>query len=357
MYIKEKCRWGIMLNILEKSWMEISPIWEEIYKNNENASAFQTYAFLDFTGRGKAYRKDLFRLVGVKERNFVLYDDDKPLAIAPMLVKRKKDRNFVYLKGHFTAANDLDFIHQGWSYEEFRFMMDGIRNHISNAYFFIDRIYEKSVTCTHLKKYMAKAHPNICVYISVPQSYEDWYLTLSKSVRANTIKYKNRMQKDVVQWTAHYITGKPVDKQTSKKMMRILSQRLLVKNHFHLGIFSSLAARFIQAALERDQLTKWLKIAPENIHVLLYMNNELAAFISGLVCRGGQISLSQIAMDARFARYQPGGLLFSCLIKYLTEQKNNGGIAVNRLELGGGNAPYKYQFGGQTQYYYTFTDE
>jgi len=125
-----------MREVVAKKWNELPAIWHDLYDRNQTATTFQSYEFLTYTGRGKAYRKGLFRLLGLREWNLVLYRDGEAVAIAPLLLKNKRGRVTVYLRGHFTVANQLDFIYADWSYDDFKFLMDYIREQLGEVSFF-----------------------------------------------------------------------------------------------------------------------------------------------------------------------------------------------------------------------------
>ena len=107
----------------------------------------------------------------------VLLRDNDTIAIAPLLIKKKNHQNTVYLRGHFTKAGELDFIYKNWSYEDFKFLMDGIKSLIGNTSFLLDRVDEKSVTCDFLKEYFpsGKIEKKACVFLPLPNSYEEWF--------------------------------------------------------------------------------------------------------------------------------------------------------------------------------------
>lgn len=144
-----------MRKIIEYKWDGLLPIWNDLYERNSSATPFQSYDFLTFTGKVKPYRKDLFRLVGVKEWNLVLIDDDTPIAIAPLLIKKVEKRYTVYLRGHYTVANELDFIYATWSFNDFKFLMDYIYSTLVNPRLVFDRVSERTSTCAYLKDYLS----------------------------------------------------------------------------------------------------------------------------------------------------------------------------------------------------------
>ena len=98
-----------------------------------------------------ASRPQTLRACGLDE-----FRDGEAVAIAPLLLKNKRGRVTVYLRGHFTVANQLDFIYADWSYDDFKFLMGYIAEQLGEVSFFLDRVSERTVTCQYLKQYFAE---------------------------------------------------------------------------------------------------------------------------------------------------------------------------------------------------------
>ena len=296
-----------MKQVVEKKWDELLPVWNELYHKNNTATPFQSYEFLTLTKKGKPYRKDLFRLVGLKEWNLVLYKDGCAIAIAPLLVKKERNRHVVYLRGHFTAANQLDFIYGDWSHEDFRFLMDYIVDTLGDASFFLDRVSEKTVTCGYLKEYFAekKIEEQECFAISTDQSHDDWLKSLSKSVRRNLKTHYNRLQRDNLEWSIRVFTGQKLDGRLSKQMMGVYADRFIVKNSLNFGPLKKPVVKMLQMFLLRDKITRWLSSSEDNFHIVLYISGDVAAFSSGIICSDKRIIMARLAILTKYARYGP----------------------------------------------------
>jgi len=350
-----------MSKIVKKKWNELLPVWQEINTQNKDATPYQSYELLTFTKKGKPYFKDPFRLVGLKELNLVLYNENEAIAIAPMLVKKKSNKYMVYLRGHFTKTDLLDFIHKGWSYDDFKFLIDGIKELLGNTSFLFGRISENSVTCGYLKEYFAtgKIEEYDCYAIPVPQCYDDWFLNLHKSTRKNITRHMNRLDDDKISWKPVFYCCRPIEKNTCKAMMNLYARRYLEKNRLKFGPLSSVVTKLMAIGLSRDQITQWLNSAQNNFHVILYMNNEIAALICGLISKNQCIIFTRLAINLKYSKYGPGGLLLSCLMQNVIEQNKNGTLDIKLLDLGegGGNGmEYKRMHGGERYNIYTFTD-
>lgn len=350
-----------MKKIVKKEWCELLPLWNDLYDNNINTTPFQSYEFLTFTGKGKPFRKDLFRLFGLKELNLVLYVNNEVVAIAPLLIKSNRKKTKVYFRGHFTTANQLDFIYKNWRYEDFEFLMNGIRSMLSNASFVLDRVSEKTVTCIYLKEYMSskqiKEHE--CFSIPIPESYDEWHKSLRKSVRRNLTTHNNRIIKDQINCSTDFFCGQTIDNKTCKKMMGVYADRFIVKNSFYFGPFTKVIKGLLTIFLLRDKVTQWLSRVDKNFHVIVYMDKEIAALGSGVICKDKRIILSRLAIFTKYSKYGPGGILISSAIKYLIEQNKCGDFDIDELDLsqeGDGGNSYKIKYGGLVHHNYTFID-
>jgi hypothetical protein len=361
--INHRARPGVnpMRETVEKQWRELENIWQELYSGNTQVSPFQSYEYLDFTGKGKPYFKDPFRLAGVREFNLVLYRDEKAIAIAPMLVKRKKDRTQIFFRGHFTRAGRLDFVYrEGFGYEDFKCMMDGIISRIQNPSFFLDRVFEGSPTSAYMQKYFPdlKTETKTSYAIPIPQNHEEWRKNLRKSARNNINNYIHRMERDQTETEMKFYCEQPMDEAVSNEMLGVYAHRYLVKNNCCLGLMRRPVIRLLVHCLKKDRLTQWLSMAPNNYHAILYINHEIAAFTCGLISNGRQIALVRLAINTKFARYGPGCLLLSDVVKHATEKNQNDSWNIQEINLGiGGDngMEYKQSYGGQPCCSYTFT--
>ena len=349
-----------MRNLVEKTWPELAPLWPEFFDDNACATPYQSYEFLTLTGKGKPQRKDPFRLIGVKELNLVLYKDDEAIAIAPLLLKKKRGKHIVYFRGHFTTASNLDFLYKpGWTCDDFRFLMDGIRERLGNVSFLFDRICEKTMTFRYMKDYFTECRieQHECVSIPIPSDYDDWLRGLRKSCRRNIVRHINRLERENLNWRVEFYQGDAIDANTYKKMMAVYANRFLVKNNFRFGALTKLVTKILLGILMRDKVTRFLNDCEASFHGVLFLNDRVAAFTSGLICRDRRIAFCRLAMNTKLAQYGPGVVLLSSTMKHIIEQNKKGLLHVEQMDLSegtGGGMSYKYAFGGVGYYRYDF---
>lgn len=300
--------------------------------------------------------------MGVKELNLALYKNNQVIAKAPLLIKKKYKKQLVYLRGHFTAACTLDFIYkQDLCYDDFKFLLDSIRSLLGNVSFLFDRVAERTLTYEYLKKYFAlgRVEKEECVSIPLPQSYDDWLKSLHRSTRSNVTLYRNRLERHHVNWFVDFCCRDVIDNDTAEKMMEVYVDRFLVKNNFHFGPLRKLVVKILLAILLRDKVTNFLNHSKNSFHAVLYMNNEIAAFTSGVICKDKRILFCRLSIATKYAKYGPGGVILSSMIQYVIEQNQNGNLDIDQLDLSAGvhgGMAYKLAFGGKEYYRYHFMD-
>ena len=345
-----------MRKIATKKWSELKTDWQRLQDVNAAASPFQSYEFLSRTGKGNLFYTEPFRLVGLKELNLVLYEDGEPIAVAALLHKKTKGRHLCYLRGHFTAASYLDIMHKpGSSYADFQALMDEAKKQLGSVAFQFDRIRDDTVTSRYMSAYFASGETNRheCARISLEQSYDSWLQSLHKSTRQSLNNRRNRLLTDRADWSADIRRGCDVDKSTYKKAMRVCAERYMTKKAFRFGPLSGLAKKALAALLLRENVSQWVAQSADSLVALLRINGEIAAFASMVVCRDKRVTGIRFAISARYARYSPGGLLLSELVRYLIEARQKGELNADQLDMGqgvSGGASYKYAYGGETCY-------
>ena len=351
-----------MRKIAAKKWSELKTDWQRLQDVNPTASPFQSYEFLSCTGKGKISYREPFRLVGLKELNLVLYEDGEPVAAAALLYSKTRGRLICYLRGHFTAANYLDFAYTpGFSYADFQALMDEAKKRLGSVSFQFDRIRDDTMTCRYMSAYFASGHTDRqeCACISLDQSYEGWLQSLRKSTHQSLNNRRNRLLTDRADWSVDIRRGCDVDKSTYKKAMRVCAERYITKKAFRFGPLSGLAKKVLTSLLLREKLTQWATQSADSLMALLRINGDIAAFASMVVCRDKRVSGIRFAISARFARYSPGGLLLSDLVRYLIDARQKGELDADQLDMGqgvDGGSSYKFAYGGEARYLYFFSD-
>jgi hypothetical protein len=140
-------------------------------------------------------------------------------------------------------------------------------------------------------------------------------------------------------------------------MLSVYADRFLVKNRFRFGPLHSAVKVLLLTILINDRISQWLRQAENNFHAILYINGRVAAFASGLVHKNGRLVVDRLNMLTPYARYSPGGLLISTMIRHITELNASRRVPINQMDLsqeGRKENSYKISYGGQLYYNYTF---
>lgn len=104
-------------------------------------------------------------------------------------------------------------------------------------------------------------------------------------------------------------------------------------------------------------MTRWMNKGDGNFHAVLYIEGDVAAFVSGLCCRDKRIILSRLAINTQYGKYSPGGILLSSVIKHIIDENTNGTMDIRELDLsqgGDGGMCYKKAYGGEPHFNYVF---
>lgn len=199
-------------------------------------------------------------------------------------------------------------------------------------------------------------------YVRIPLE-GDWEMhlkRLSKSVRQNIRTAYNRMNRDGIQWRlCVYDENTPMDDIVWKRIMDAYFGRLLAK--YKRGVFSPetkggiiiqtvkfLHFRFIKKFniyhLKHDTFS--LRKLPNAFHAVLYADDRIMAFFSGLYTHDKtRLCIPRLAFNEAFRFYSPGYILLSeVLQKFYSEGR------LQVLDLCRGDEQYKFDLGGETYF-------
>lgn len=332
-------------------WEALQDIADDIYEKNAYLSPYQSYHFLSIAGIGKV-DKNPFACIGYKPCNFVLFRDKKAMAIAPLYYKRvKSGTTKLLLRGHFTSAGHLDFIYrEDFTKEDYDFLIKEIGKHFENCTLEMDRVSERSLTYKYAAASGAvRMVPSKMVSIPLPDTYDQWYHSLSKSVRQNIRTSYNRMNTDGKTFSFKLYYGQCPEKRVNQDILRLFARRLCQ----HSKIKSRLLEKYLYFTKSRHPMTKGIDTDKNYIGAVLYIDGILAAFFSGFVGNDDRILVPRLAINLDFNRFSPGGILINESIKAIKSETFERNIT--ELDLQRGDEPYKYSYGGVEYYDYSFS--
>ena len=201
--------------------------------------------------------------------------------------------------------------------------------------------------CAYLLENSEKLSCSECVCINLGSDYDTYYQSLSKHARQNIRTAYNRLNRDEKTYTFHVVQGaEHLTKQQKDDIIRLYCTRMRSK-------FGKEVLPYpIMYPVQRycNPIVRNLYSLDNKFHAMLYINGELAAFLSGLRNGdGSRIVVPRLAMNDAFDFYEPGIVLIKETAEFLCREYPN-----TELDLSRGNEKYKFAMGGKTHLNYSF---
>lgn len=193
--------------------------------------------------------------------------------------------------------------------------------------------------------------PHDCCRIPLEGDCESWFAGLSSSTRQNIRTACNRLRRDGRTWRLAIAGGgdaatafddplPPIDEELYADGLRVYIDRQQTKYNHAAAVFRSIK-RFAYVHVKHD--TESLRRNPDALLVMLYVDEEPAAYMGGFVSADRQtIVVPRLAIDARFRFYSPGYVMLNETIRLLKSSSQ-----VRMLDLARGVEKYKLDLGGE----------
>lgn len=324
------------MEISRVDFNRIEKVWDELYKGNVRLSPFMSYEFQ------KNYRARLwFSKVrfGMIYYCFQFSEENHPICIVPLITKNNKD---FYIAGDFCATGYLDFVYTDrFERAKFSEVIQILQKKLGGC-LHLNKINQSSILGEYLLQNYDN-HSNICVNISLGDSFESYYKRLKKSVRQNIRTAHNRLVREEKSIRLDVAIGS-VDAKMFKQVMQIYHKRAEEKN----GKTVSAFVRFVQNYFNPITVAQ---LNQNNSFIsTLYIDDAIAGFMTGFVTNEDiAIVVPRLAINTEFNVYCPGFLLVSETIQWLLDNSQ-----IKNLDLSRGDETYKYSLGGETHFNFDF---
>lgn len=340
-----------------EQFSELKNIWEELYLGDD-MTCFQNYYW--YEGINKLYLDNAF-----SSNNSAVYllaeDDGLPIMIAPFHIVKHgiSFKGFginkgIYFIGTQTHTDYLNFIYKDFSSDAFNKIIYAASSEFKIKSFYFEQIAQGTQTdlfLTELKK-CSKVNTVSCVEISPSESFDDYYKSLSKSVRQNLRTASNRASKNGLD--IHFRVFDRIDKSTSEILFDIYKKRVVSKNtSTDVNLKTRIIAEYYKKYNHRlqNRLFKSNYITysmqnniNQNFILIIYSSDKPIGFCFGLK-KDRKISIMIVSFDEEFKKYSPGMI---GIFKYIQSCYNNNDIPL--IDLTRGNEKYKYDLGGKDHY-------
>jgi len=334
------------LRLESTSWNKLQTTVEELQKNNIYLTPYSEYEFLDKIKKTANIRRlresKKFRL-----ESYVVYDNDNAVLVAPLLVSKAMKR--IYLLGEFSSVGHLDFIYSASATaQEVGSAVDLVLSNYPGYTFFADRISQFSILKEVFNaKNIFPISQDICVKIDL-SSYDEWYKNLHKSCRQNLRTSYNRLKSDNVELSFKLFVNETPSKKLWKDNISLFSKRIL--EHTKLPKYLLCPMELFK---RNEVFGKALYKAKNNIFANVYLNGALAATLNGVIANDGRAIITRLSIETSLGRYSPGGLLLNETINEVSTKYP----FIKSIDLSRGDEPYKYTYGGENHYNYSYQFE
>lgn len=336
-----------MLQEYEFNSPVLKKIWIGLYQDNSYLFPFSSY---EYNEQVYAYKK--FKLKNYLQKDYFLVYSEKeePLILLPLTVKH----NEIFLFGDdISGCDNLDLVYQkSVNYDSFARMLQELSlqfpqkilrfykiNERSRFYQFISENQEQLENQFRLKI----EEDRVCVKVLFSKDYETYFSTLSRNCKSNLKKAYNKAAKTDANMNLQVVKGPIGDGQLLSEMMHVYAHRESERKHRKLDFPCYVKNRYFSVLSWAAQNMK------SQYTFCLFLQNTLAAFMSGFETNFGEIVFPRVAMNSQFSKYAPGKLMISESVKWL--QRNTD---INGLDLSRGDERYKYEMGGVNHINYRF---
>ena len=210
----------------------------------------------------------------------------------------------------------------------------------------LNRLPESSLLLKATQGTHVDLQNRICVKIDFPQGAEALLKGLSKSVRQNLRTAYNRMNRDNMAYKLQVYRGEEMTDEIWREIMKVYLNRLFTKHkvkalnnplyrHIHYWKYRH---------IKHD--TKSLRQLPNSFHAILYGNEHIMGFLSGLTNHDGtEVVIPRLAIDSQFRFYSPGYILLAETLCWL-----DANTTCRSIDLSRGDEQYKTDLGGLPYY-------
>ena len=270
---------------VHRSLLSLRSAWKKLeLSGGDTKSVYQSYYV-------NAVVKRRMLIYSLQEKYSVRYlelmDDGKTVMILPVCKYCGTDRYCSI--GKFNGFQVYDFIYsQEMTPERMGQCLSFVLKQLKIENISLFNVSQDSVlyTClsasqTSLDGYRVNLEGNDNVSIDTELDYEIWHSRLSKSTRQNLRTAYNRMNTDGIAMRFEIGRGEKIKSNVLDEFIELYCKRHSSRYNVET---SSLKKRYLRYL---DFSTACLRSHPENFYAAVYMNDKLAAFMSGMVEKNG----------------------------------------------------------------------
>ena len=327
-----------------RSILPLEKDWEALCRAGSDMTPYQSFAWN--RNMVACYRSNIYTFTRFSLRFLVGYEDGKARVIAPLAIPKQKYRNSIHVQllGEYSKSGALNVIYDDdVTNDDFAALTD----EIIRLWGACDIRFLELSDRSKFEHFLAassrfvKRGDRICVGSEIPESAEDCYSLLSKSVRQTLRTSYNRLERDHASISIEiHDRGYAFSEEERAVLSELYNKRLREWNEPTLqsGGSSPLRKLLHLAFPAKDSFYSFSQ-DPHFTYVKCIINGKIAAYFFALHDDNGYYIVPTLIHDTDFDQYSPGLLMINRFLKQKTEQ--NG---IQRFDLSRGNEPYKTRF-------------
>lgn len=313
-------------------WKLVEKDWSYIYNQTYNGSPFQS---------PEAMKIIYYHFWPYYIKNFsipliiIAYDEKNKPCIGGMFIYSLREKN-ISIIGNETGYNVC-----GLTYSDRKYIRP-----------YLDMLIKKYREVKWFKIYpndplLSYADTPLLPYngarIIINSHYENYFCSLSKSVRQNIRTAYNRINSDNKSFEFISLDNLGY-KQNIDNFLYLSKKRHLERYKKKTSFFKNYFLKYLNFA------TLLYKKVPYSLSFLLKINGKPAAMMNGLL-KNNHYIIPRLAIDSDFKRYSPGIILVNEAIKYLLSNYNYKSL---NFDLSFGIEKYKFDMGAELYECYSF---
>lgn len=320
------------------NFSDIYDLWDDLYKKNENLTAFQSAEWaLSVLNTYKKKKRMQVR--------FIVYSD---ICILPIVLCDKE----IHLFGRFTCTDYLDIISFNFEKSNFLELLEYLKNRYKGFALYFEQLRENSRLKILLDEMdgFELYEKGDCVSIDLLDDYDLWYQERSKHYRQNRRTDINRLKKEQKSITFAWKNASELNKKELFELYNIYVDRRVSCNELDEKIEHKLkrkVSNYLKFDFYKDTINDYCLKKNSNCKLaILYIDNVIASYFIGIQ-KGNTLSVPRVSININSAKYSPGNLLIMEFVKHKAGE-------IKILDLTRGNEKYKYDNGGARRelYYY-----
>jgi hypothetical protein len=321
----------IMIEIKRfKDFDEIKEIWECLYTNNPDSTIYQSVKYNELIWNNFFPYRIILRVIPVF---YVFFQDGRPILIIPLT--KSISSNKYYIFGNKSGGGYLDFIYDGTLTAcDLENCLNKLRNQYNITSIVLNHVRSQTTLGTYSLKNGGKLSDVPCTSIILPDSYDEYYSSLSKNMRQNIRTAYNRLAKDELELKYDFSDYRELPRSQKDELLNIYINRQTTKYKANRRCLFSIFTKYVDIGTKAENSDELEAV------FLIRIDGQIAAFFDALYDEETVI-VPRLSIVDSFNRYSPGVILLNESIKWVIENTK-----IRKIDLTHGDEKYKLAMGG-----------